>query len=92
MFAVCLGPSLAPVVAHAQTSAPLPLQGVLWQPPLSFETDALPHIEGTRLPGTWNWNAGATFQFLERPYAGHTTGSDGTISVLPWSCWAPYTR
>ena len=65
-FPLLLAPVLtllaAPSVAHAQV-APQPLQGVLWNPSLSVDPDSLPRVEGTRLPGALNWNAGIGFNF-----------------------------
>jgi hypothetical protein len=80
---------LASSAAHAQSAPTQPLQGVLWSPPLATDPDAMPRVEGTRLPGQLNWNAGIAVQFLERPYVGRTM-SGGTTSLVSHQLWTNY--
>ena len=74
--------------ASAQAN-PQPLQGVLWSPPLATDPDAMPRVEGTRLPGQLNWNAGIAVQFLERPYAGRDASGQVT-TLVSHQLWTNY--
>src|SRR5687767_2752116 len=80
--ALCVAPA-----ASAQ-DAERPLDAIGVQPNLSVDPDSLPHVEGTRAPGGWNWNAGAAVQILERPLAGRI-GSE-RIGLIHWQLWTNY--
>jgi hypothetical protein len=89
-LALCLAAPalLAPRAARAQSSNAL--AGALWRPALSLEPDALPHVEGTRMPGRWNWNAGLALQFLERPYTVRDLGSEERRALVDYQLWSTF--
>lgn len=85
-----LGVLFLPHAVRAQgvTASPQPIEGVGVPPNLSLEPDALPHIEGTRVPGGGNWNAGAAVQILERPLAGRRAGE--RFGLIDYQLWTNY--
>lgn len=61
------------------------VQGALWIPPLSTDTESLPHIATSAMAGRWNWNAGLAIEFVERPYVLRTTA--GTQNLVNYQFW-----
>ncbi|MFO0562778.1 MAG: hypothetical protein U0269_32465 [Polyangiales bacterium] len=60
-------------------------QGALWIPPLSTDSDSLPHINTSAMPGRWNWNAGLGVEFVERPYVARSGST--TQSLVDYQFW-----
>ncbi len=76
---------LLPAVAQAQTSQ---IQGALWLPNLTTDSDSLPHTHTSHMPGRWNWNAGLALEFLERPYVlRSTTATGSTARAVDFQVW-----
>jgi hypothetical protein len=74
---------LASRESAAQDSARV--QGALWIPPLSTDSDSLPHINTSAMPGRWNWNAGLGIEFVERPYVARSGAM--TQSLVDYQFW-----
>lgn len=75
---------LASSEASAQTTSRV--QGALWTPRLSTDTDSLPHINTSAMPGRWNWNAGLGIEFVERPYVLRFPGGM-TQNLVDYQFW-----
>jgi OOP family OmpA-OmpF porin len=84
LLAVALGASLS-VAREASAQDTSRAQGALWVPSLTTDSDSLPHINTSAMPGRWNWNAGLALEFVERPYV--LRAGAMTRSLVDYQFW-----
>ncbi len=61
------------------------VQGVLWAPGITTDSDALPHVNTSAMPGRFNYNAGFAAELVERPYV--LRSAAGTRALVDAQLW-----
>jgi len=59
-------------------------------PALSVDLSGMPHVEGTRLPGAWNWDASVYLQLADRPYYVQASGTARRDTLVAHQLWSDY--